>query len=217
MLVVFTYNDRSCLQVVHIVEKCEYNDGLLPFDELQQLSCILAQYTSQDKSCWNDNMVKRSYNLSTNRVDTVFRCSVDAVYHQDGLAYDYYSSNEQILWRVDDRWKIWPLPNNFDQTNLSAQSAKFDLSPSVPSRIPFLDTIYVISDYHLTDRQKNFKKVLYRQGITTDLIRWRMTQKLESCNDSISVAYVYKKLNLENQRLGKIYEIYQKLFSVRCA
>ena len=68
--------------------------------------------------------------------------SFGRTYHHDGIAYDYYSKDDLGKSNAGHQWKIWPLPNEINQTFI-------ETSPFVISKLPFVDAIYVMSDPRL--------------------------------------------------------------------
>jgi hypothetical protein len=125
--------------------------------------------------------------------------SVDQIYHHDGIVYDFYSKNDLGQSKAAHQWKIWPLPNEINQTH-SIDS--IEISPFVMSKLPFVDAIYVMSAPHLTDRHANLKKALHQQGIPIESIKWRMKWNRTTCNSSTSHSHVYQRLNLKDKPLG---------------
>jgi hypothetical protein len=125
--------------------------------------------------------------------------SVDQNYHHDGIAYDFYSKNDFGQSKAAHQWKIWPLPNEINQTS-SIDS--IEISPFVMSKLPFVDAIYVTSDPRLTDRHANLKKALHQQGIPIESIEWRMKWNRTTCNSYANRSHVYQRLNLKNKPLS---------------
>ncbi len=124
---------------------------------------------------------------------------VDKVYHYNGIAYDYYSQNELEQSKANYQWKIWPLPHEMIHTSFNDH---IEISPSVVSKLPFIDMIYVITDSQLTQRHDNLKKSFIRQGILIESIDWRLKWNHTTCNSNLSYSYIYRRLNLKEKPLG---------------
>ncbi|CAF5174752.1 unnamed protein product, partial [Rotaria magnacalcarata] len=105
--------------------------------------------------------------------------------------------------KVGDKWKLWPLPNEIYQIQNNSAMNDIETSPFVPSKLLFVDKIYVMTDPRLTERHANLQKALSRQGISVKSIEWRIKWNLTTCNSISSHSYVYKGLNLKNKPLNK--------------
>jgi hypothetical protein len=124
---------------------------------------------------------------------------INRIYHHDGIAYDYYSKNDFGQSKAAHQWKIWPLPNEINQTH---STHSIEISPFVMSKLPFVDAIYVMSDPRLMDRHANLKKALCQQGIPIESIEWRMKWNQTTSNSNTSHSHVYQRLNLKDKPLG---------------
>jgi hypothetical protein len=130
--------------------------------------------------------------------------STNTVYHHHGIAYDYYSISDLQQLQVSCQWRIWPLPNEINQ------KSSFDpikTSPSILSKLPFVDVIYVMTDPRLKERHNNLKKAFDHQGISLESIKWRMKWNSTTCNSNSSHSYVYQRLNLKDKPLGNLISI----------
>ena len=146
--------------------------------------------------------VQPPYNpVSTNRFrfslvhnTTAFNISfsIDRIYHQNGVAYDYYSQLDLGLTRASPQWNIWPLPN---QTHN-------ELSPSFVSSLPLVDAIYLMTDPSLTERHHQLRNAFRRQGISLASVQWRLKWNRTTCNHPSNHAHVYRRLNLKDKPLG---------------
>jgi hypothetical protein len=149
--------------------------------------CPQSNYTSASK-------LFLVYNISLN-----FTFSINQTYHHHGIAYDYYSINEIRQSKTSYQWKIWPLPNQINQTS---SITNIEISPFFMSKLTFVDVIYVISDRSFIQRHANLKKAFHRQGISIKSIEWRMKWNHTTCNSNSSHSYVYQRLNLKDKHLG---------------
>jgi hypothetical protein len=68
---------------------------------------------------------------------------VDIIYHHDGIVYDYYSQNDLGRSKANYQWKIWLLPNELNQRS---SIGYIETSPFIVSKLPFVNTIYVMTD-----------------------------------------------------------------------
>jgi hypothetical protein len=123
--------------------------------------------------------------------------SFGRTYHHNGIAYDYYSKDDVGKLNAGHQWKIWPLPNEINQTFI-------ETSPFVISKLPFVDAIYVTSDPRLSDRQANIKIALLQQGIPIKSLKWKMKWNHMTCNSKSSRSYVYQRLNLKDEPLSHL-------------
>ncbi|CAF4686228.1 unnamed protein product, partial [Rotaria sp. Silwood2] len=127
--------------------------------------------------------------------------SINRVYHHDGIAYDYYSKDDLGQPKPGDQWKIWPLPNEIEQFQNNTSICDAETTPFVVSELPFVDTIYVMTNPRLTERHANLKKAFSQQGISFKSIEWRMKWNASTCNSYSTHSYVYKRLNLKDKPL----------------
>ncbi|CAM2718087.1 unnamed protein product [Rotaria socialis] len=160
-------------------------------------------FAKSNKLCLKQTCDNRSFIFSVNKLLLNLSFSIDRIYHHNGIAYDYYSRNDIEQARVGDQWKLWPLPNEIYQIQKNSAMNDIETSPFVPSKLLFVDTIYVMTDPRLTERHANLKKALSQQGISVKSIEWRMKWNLTTCNSISSHSYVYKRLNLKNKPLNK--------------
>ncbi len=136
--------------------------------------------------------------LPTDTLSINFTFSINRIYHHHGIAYDYYSINEIRQSKTSYQWKIWPLPNEINQTS---SIDHIQTSPFFMSKLTFVDVIYVISNPSFIQRHDNLKKAFDRQGISIESIEWRMKWNYTTCNSQSSHSYVYQQLNLKDKPL----------------
>ncbi|CAM4777215.1 unnamed protein product [Rotaria magnacalcarata] len=160
-------------------------------------------FTKSSKLCLNQTCGSGSFKFSVNKLLLYLNFSIDRIYHHNGIAYDYYSRNDIEQTKVGDKWKLWPLPNEIYQIQNNSAMNDIETSPFVPSKLLFVDKIYVMTDPRLTERHANLQKALSRQGISVKSIEWRIKWNLTTCNSISSHSYVYKGLNLKNKPLNK--------------
>jgi hypothetical protein len=163
---------------------------------------MLFRFNKREAIDGDDSSITIRVVLPTSKHSLNLSISVTQIYHYDGIAYDYYSTPDIGLSKAADHWKMWPLPHEI--TSLSNQSSTFplDLSTSVISKLPYVDTIYVTTDPKLTDRHNNMKKAFNRQGVSVESVKWRMKWNRTTCNDQANHAYVYQRLNLKDKPLS---------------
>jgi hypothetical protein len=123
--------------------------------------------------------------------------SFGRIYHHNGIAYDYYSKDDVGKSNAGHQWRIWPLPNEINQTFI-------ETSPFVISKLPFVDAIYVMTGPRLSDRHANLKIALLQQGIPIESLNWRMKWNHTTCNSKSSHSYVYQRLNLKDKPLSHL-------------
>jgi hypothetical protein len=123
--------------------------------------------------------------------------SFGRTYHHNGIAYDYYSKDDVGKSNAGHQWKIWPLPNETNQTSIEA-------SPFVISNLPFVDAIYVLTDPRLSDRHANLKIALLQQGIPIESLKWRMKWNQTTCSSNSTRSYVYQRLNLKDEPISHL-------------
>ena len=150
------------------------------------------------KNCSTGSATLFLGNLSLN-----FTLSSNQIYHHKAVAYDYYSMSDIRQSKVGDQWRIWALPHEQVQLTNNTLVYSFEVSPSFLSNLPFVNTIYVITNPSFVERHDNLKKALQLQGIGLKSIEWRMKWNRTTCNSESSHSYVYKRLNLKNVPLGK--------------
>jgi hypothetical protein len=148
------------------------------------------------KVCLQDNFSNHLSVFTADKLISNLTFSVDQIYHHDGIAYDFYSKNDLGQSQAAQQWKIWPLPNEINQTD------SVEISSCVMSKLPFVDAIYVMSDPRLTDRHANLKKALRQQGIPIESIEWRMEWNQTTCNSNTNHSHVYQRLNLKDKPLS---------------
>ena len=150
----------------------------------------------------------RSINIRNNHANVILALSVpepiinltysfNRTYHHNGIAYDYYSKDDVGQSNAGHQWKIWPLPNEINQTSI-------ETSPFVMSKLPFVDAIYVMSDPRLSDRHPNLKIALLQQGIPIKSLKWMMKWNHTTCNSNSSHSYVYQRLNLKDEPISNL-------------
>ena len=125
--------------------------------------------------------------------------SKNTVYHYNGIAYDFYSIADLRQVQAACQWRIWPLPNEIKRKS-SFNPVK--TSPSIRSKLPFVDIIYVTTDRSLTERHANLRKAFRRQGISMKSMKWKMKWNFTTCNSNSSHSYVYQRLNLKDKPLS---------------
>ncbi|CAF1058737.1 unnamed protein product [Adineta steineri] len=131
------------------------------------------------------------------------RLFIDPPYHQDGIAYDYYSKNDLKQLKTSYQWKIWPLPQEVDPFANNSSITNNETSPFAMSKLLFIDVIYIMTNSRLTERHDHLKKVFHRQGISMESVKWRMKWNQTTCNSNSTHSYVYKQLNLKDKPLDQ--------------
>lgn len=121
------------------------------------------------------------------------------IYHSGGVAYDYYSIPDLGKENANCLWKNWPLPHEINR-NFSLN--KLQLSTNIPSKLPFVEQIYVLTDSSFIERHTNLRKALLRQGISTKYLNWRFKWNYTTCNSNSSFPFVRQQLNLKEPFLG---------------
>jgi hypothetical protein len=127
--------------------------------------------------------------------------SFNKVYHHNGVAYDYHSQNELGKTQAGHRWKVWPLPNETEQNSTTNY---IEISPFHTSKLPFIDVIYVISAPHLAERHASLKRAFHQQGVSMELLEWKMKWTFTTCSSDLSHSYIYQRLNLQDKPLSNL-------------
>jgi hypothetical protein len=179
----------------------KYSFTIFLFPATVSLSFLLSKI---NQTCPRSNYISGSSAYPLDKILFNLTFSKDTIYHHDGIAYDYYSINDLEQSKAGYQWKIWPLPNEINQ---SSSLTNIEISPFVISKIPFINVIYVITDPRLKERHFNLKKAFDHQGISFESVNWRMKWNYTTCNSNLTHEYVYQRLNLKDKPLGNYINI----------
>lgn len=128
--------------------------------------------------------------------------SVDRIYHHNGIAYDFYSKNDIGQSKAGNQWRVWTIPDKECLLKSNISVCCINMSPLIESKLPFVNTIYVLTDMRSAERHANLKNAFHRQGITLKLIEWSMKWNRSRCISASSHRYICRRLNLKNKALG---------------
>ena len=156
-----------------------------------------------DVSRLGKNCSTGSATLLLGNLSLHFTLSSNQIYHHKAIAYDYYSMSDIGQSKVGDQWRTWALPHEQVQLANNTLVYNFEVSPSFLSNLPFVNTVYIITNPSFDERHNNLKKALQLQGIGLKSIEWRMKWNRTTCNSKSCHSYVYGRLNLKNVPLGK--------------
>ena len=140
--------------------------------------------------------------LLQNKSLSDFEFPIHRIYHHDGIAYDYYSQHDLGRSNAPTQWEFWPLSNDTYEANDHSSALAQELSPSVVSKLPFVDAIYLMTDPTLTQRHVHLRNALLRQGVSIDQIQWRFKWNKTTCNAPSNHEHVYQRFNLKEKPLG---------------
>ena len=152
----------------------------------------------------NDPETAVAFHFSLFHNNTLLNISFSerAVYHQNGVAYDYYAQHDLRLLKASAQWESWPLSDETNEANDHSSALVEKLSPSVVSKLPFVDAIYLMTDPTLTQRHVHLRNALLRQGVSIDQIQWRFKWNKTTCNAPSNHEHVYQRFNLKEKPLG---------------
>lgn len=136
------------------------------------------------------------------------------MYFFNGVAYDFYSLNEiDSRSGIDLKWKTFPLPNEYFQTNIvpwlpndhhqqkEKVSVEIETQKGTTTGLAFVDKIYITSAPNLIDRHMNLKRMMTRYQITNYELRMKWAR--DTCYSQENRQELLKKMNLRSKPMGK--------------